>query len=216
MRKPKLKVDQEGLAFYVDNVRVLVIDPLSKRISIGDKHIVIDGSVVTETVTVPGFGSYSVSSNGTGRISVTHLGGLVSATISYLTTGEIHEISAKLNRSETFAGVEVAATLETTLRPISFNNRLLFNGSFTSKLTILGKTVHSQTKARPIGLHDAVDAMSVLSGGFLDPEENPNIKAFLERLKRTKEGDLPGLSSLTREDLAALLALMKKRRAVEA
>lgn len=71
------------------------------------------------------------------------------------------------------------------------------------------------TKTRPIGLHDSVDAMSVLSAGFLDPNENPNIKAFLDRLKRTKEGDLSGLSSLTREELAALLALLKRGQPVE-
>lgn len=217
MQKPLLKVEHDGLAVHVNGARVLVINPLAKRISIGDRNIVIDGRDVTQTITVPGVGSYSISSQGAGRISISHFGGVVAASINYSTsTGEIIEVTATLNRMESFAGVGLGATLEASLRPISFNNQILFNGSFTAKLTVFGKTVHSQTKARPIGLHDSIDALSVLSIGFLDPGTNPNIKAFLERLKRTKEGNLPGLSSLTREELAALLTLLRTGSAAEA
>ncbi|MCM5682743.1 hypothetical protein M8A51_24695 [Schlegelella sp. S2-27] len=176
-----------------------------------DKHVVFDGRDVTQTITVPGIGSYSVSSVGTGLSSISHFGGVVAASIHYSSrTGAVIEVSATLNGIRQLAGLKVGVTLKTSLRPISFNNQIVFNGSFTAEVSIFGKSIYSQTKARPIGLHDSVDALSVLSIGFLDPEANPNIKAFLERLKRTKEGDLPGMNSLTREELAALLALLKQ------
>lgn len=217
MALPTIKVEQEGLALYVEGVRVVAIQPLAKRISIGDKHIVIDGRDVTQTIPVPGVGTYSISSTGAGRITITQLGGLLSATVEYSTaTGEISQIAASLHAMNVLAGVKVGATLETSLRPISFNNQIVFNGSFTAKFVIFGNTVYSQTKSRPIGLHDSVDAFAVLSAGFLSPENNPNIKAFLDRLKRTKEGDLPGMSSLTREEVLALLTLFKTRRPTDA
>lgn len=217
MSIPQLKVEQDALAVYVDGVRVIAIHPLAKRVSIGDKHIVFDGRDVTQTIAVPGVGSYSISSVGTGLISISHFGGVVAASIHYSTrTGEVIEVSATLNGTRQLAGVKVGVTLKTSLRPISFNNQIVFNGSFTAEVSIFGKSIYSQTKSRPIGLHDSIDALSVLSIGFLDPDENANIKAFLERLKRTKEGDLPGMSSLTREELAALLALIKRGQAVGA
>lgn len=217
MAIPQLKVEQDGLAVHVDGVRVLAIQPLAKRISIGDKHIVIDGRDVTQTITVPGIGSYSISSAGTGRIAINHFGGVVAAFIQFSTkTGEILEVSATLNGTRHVAGMKLGIVLKTSLRPISFNDQVVPNGSFTAEASIFGKTIYSQTKARPIGLHDSVDALSVLSIGFLDSDANPNVKAFLERLKRTKEGDLPGLSSLTREEIAALLALLKSGPMVEA
>ena len=217
MALPTIKVEQEGLALYVEGVRVVAIQPLAKRISIGDKHIVIDGKDVTQTIPVPGANTYSISSTGAGRITITQLGGLLSATVEYSTaTGEISQIAASLHGMNVIAGVKVGATLETSLRPISFNNQIVFNGSFTATFVIFGNTVYSQTKSRPIGLHDSVDALAVLSAGFLSPENNPNIKAFLERLKRTKEGDLPGMSSLTREEVLALLTLFKTRRPADA
>ena len=216
MDLPQLKVEQDGVAIHVQGVKALVIHPLSKRVSIGDRHIVVEGKSLTYTFVVPGVGSYSVVNDGTGRITISQPGGLISASVHYSTvTGEVLEILLKLEGKFELAAGKVGLTLETNLRPISFSNQIVFNGSFTVKVLIFGKAVYSETKTRPIGLHDSVDAMSVLSAGFLDPEENPNIKAFLERLKRTKEGDLPGLSSLTREELAALLALLKQGRSLE-
>lgn len=217
MQLPQLKVEPDGIAVHFQGARVIAIDPSSKRISIGDQHIVINGKDAAYKVTVPGVGSYSIINDGTGRITISQLGGFVSASISYSTaTGEVLEISLKLEGKFVYAGAKLGTTLETSLRPISFNNQIIFNGSFTAEVSIFGKSIYSQTKSRPIGLHDSIDALSVLSIGFLDPNENANIKAFLERLKRTKEGDLPGMSSLTREELAALLALIKRGQAVGA
>lgn len=216
MALPQVRVESDALALYVEGARVVAVHPLAKRVSIGDKQIVIDGRDVTQTIPVPGMGTYSISSAGAGRITISQLAGLLNATVEFSTkTGEVIQISAALHGANVFAGVKVGATLETSLRPISFNNQILFNGSFTAKFVIFGATVYSQTKSRPIGLYDSVDALSVLSAGFLDPDENANIKAFLERLKRTKEGDLPGMSSLTREELAALFLLLKRGQAVE-
>lgn len=216
MPDPSLKVEDNSLSILVDGVRVVAIKPGTRSIEVGDKHISIDDKAVTYTIAVPGFGTYSVSNNGAGKIAIKQLMGYVLVTVLFsTTTGEITEIVGKLDAIRDIVGIKLGTALEASLRPISFNNQVLFNGTFSVRIVFFGKTVYSETKARPLGLHDSVDAMSVLSAGFLDPEENPNINAFLERLKRTKEGDLPGLNVLTREELAALLAILKRGAALK-
>jgi hypothetical protein len=214
MSKPSIRVERDALCIYVSNVRVVAVG--TQSISIGERHIVIgkDG-VATETIAVGGLGAFRISTDGTGEISIAALNpslASISGRIKFSTrTGAIEQIHFQLSREESILGVKLAAALECTLRPLSFNGQMLFHGDHSAKVTAFGKTILSHSRSGPLGLHDSIDALSLLSAGYLDPTENPNIKAFLERLKRTKDGDLPGLSSLSAHEVAALLTLLKAK-----
>ena len=214
MAKPSIRVERDAICVYVDNARVIAIG--TRDISIGQRHFVIDkNGVATEIIAVGVLGSLRLSSDGAGEISITPLnGGLaaVSARIRFsATTGHVEQLHFQIGREIALVGTKFGATLESTLRPLSFNGQMLFHGQHVAKATLFGKTVLSHSVSRPLGLHDSIDALSLLSAGYLDPTENPNIKAFLERLKRTKDGNLPGLTSLSRREVAALLTLLRSK-----
>nr|WP_297355169.1 hypothetical protein [uncultured Caldimonas sp.] len=217
MSRPSLKLDGNAIAICFDGVKVITIDPASREIVLGQKSITIKDGIVTQTIPIPGYGAYTIYSDGKGRITFTQVGGTLTVTVNFsTTTGSITEIHGKFEVTEDLFGANVKTVLEATIAPLSFNNQITFLGTFKAELVLFGKSLLSKSRSQPFGLHDSVDAMSLLSGGFLSPAENPNIKAFLERLKRTRDGELPGLTSLTPEEIAALLALLKSQGARQA
>lgn len=214
MAKPSIRVERDAICVYVENVRVVAVG--TRDISLGQRHFVIDKTgVVTEVIAVGVLGSLRISSDGTGEIAITPLnGGLaaVSARIRFsAATGHVEKLHLEIGREIVLVGATFGVTLESTLRPLSFNGQMLFHGQHMAKATLFGKTILSHTLSRPLGLHDSIDALSLLSAGYLDPTENPNIKAFLERIKRTKDGDVPGLSSLSAPEIATLLTLLRSK-----